>query len=639
MNANGWVTIGFKGDTTDLEKDIKKTEQELLKYEKEAEKLAKVKLKAETDLQAYEEEKQAIEEFTNKSLEYAQTRQQVNSELAFEKQLIDELNEKYSKQLSALNDVNKKIEENAQKQGLLKTKVEETTKEYQKQQKASDLKGVLTGVNSEMNRVVKNVGKWALAIFGIRTAYNLVRQVINTIASEDGQIATDLEYMKWVLAQTLKPVVEWLVQALYYVLALIDNIASRIFNINILTGKSADDFKKMKKSTGGISKDLKEANKQLAGFDEMNVIADNTKTGSAGGGFSIDDWIPPDIGKKKKQIEEVGNEFVKRYKQAQDALKNMSLQDWFKAFGEWGLLVRGIVEYFYGLTQVILGLGTIAKGVIDTIVGIFTGDSKKIEEGIKEIWEGIKLYFEGVLHFFVGQLEAFVGGVLGIVLWLWNKITGNSKTNVKDIGNNLSGIPKWIDKNLIKPIAKFFEGLWNGLKEGFNTAVNWIKNLFNGLVTFFNGIVSKILSFFKSIGTNVGNAIGGAFKGAINGVLGAIESILNSPIRAINKLISTVNNIPGVNLGKLSTFSFPRLAKGGIVNMPGRGVPVGSAIAGERGQEAVLPLTDSQQMDLLGEAIGKHITINATIPVYAYNRKVDQQIKRIKAEDDFAFNR
>lgn len=82
------------------------------------------------------------------------------------------------------------------------------------------------------------------------------------------------------------------------------------------------------------------------------------------------------------------------------------------------------------------------------------------------------------------------------------------------------------------------------------------------------------------------------------------------------------------------------LAKGGIINMPGRGVPITSGvIGGERGAEGVIPLTDSQQMALLGEAIGKYISINATVPVYVGNRQIARELKKIEAEDAFAYNR
>ena len=91
--------------------------------------------------------------------------------------------------------------------------------------------------------------------------------------------------------------------------------------------------------------------------------------------------------------------------------------------------------------------------------------------------------------------------------------------------------------------------------------------------------------------------------------------------------------------GGIIHHKLPKLAPGGIINMPGRGVPLGSAIGGERGAEGVIPLTDSQQMTLLGEAIGKYININATVPVYVGNRQIAKEIRKINAEDDFAYNR
>ena len=61
--------------------------------------------------------------------------------------------------------------------------------------------------------------------------------------------------------------------------------------------------------------------------------------------------------------------------------------------------------------------------------------------------------------------------------------------------------------------------------------------------------------------------------------------------------------MPGVKIDKLSPLTFPRIGKGGIINLPNRGVNIGGTICGELGAEGVIPLTDSQQMALLGEAI------------------------------------
>ena len=39
------------------------------------------------------------------------------------------------------------------------------------------------------------------------------------------------------------------------------------------------------------------------------------------------------------------------------------------------------------------------------------------------------------------------------------------------------------------------------------------------------------------------------------------------------------------------------------------------------------------------KTIGKYINISATVPVYVGNRQIAREIKKINAENDFAFNR
>lgn len=94
----------------------------------------------------------------------------------------------------------------------------------------------------------------------------------------------------------------------------------------------------------------------------------------------------------------------------------------------------------------------------------------------------------------------------------------------------------------------------------------------------------------------------------------------------------------GINLGYLRTFKLPRLAVGGIVNMPNRGTLVSGAIAGESGEEGVLPLTDQQAMAKLGAEIGKNVIVNLTNITKVGNRQIAREIKRINAEQEFAYN-
>ena len=177
------------------------------------------------------------------------------------------------------------------------------------------------------------------------------------------------------------------------------------------------------------------------------------------------------------------------------------------------------------------------------------------------------------------------------------------------------------------------------LKTDVANSIETVKTKFNSLISFFTGLISKITGLFKTIGTAVGNVIGGAFKGVINGALSAIENILNFPIRSINNLIGVINKVPGINLGYLSTFSLPRLAKGGIINQPGRGVMLGSAIGGEKGREAVVPLQDEQVLNEIADAIGSRIVINAEIINNMNGRIISRELKKIDNRDNFLYNR
>ena len=200
----------------------------------------------------------------------------------------------------------------------------------------------------------------------------------------------------------------------------------------------------------------------------------------------------------------------------------------------------------------------------------------------------------------------------------------------------------WFETDFIGALRYLFGPIGDIIAAPFIFAVNVMKSAFEGLFGRIKKIVTGIIQIFK-----------GDFKNGIMNVFGGLKDILLAPFNAlvsgINSLIRGVNRIrfdvpdwvPGFG-GKKFGFNIPqipRLAVGGIVNMPGRGVPIGGAIAGESGREGVIPLTDSQAMETLGATIGKYININATVPVYVGNRQIAREIKKINADSDFAFNR
>ena len=491
-----------------------------------------------------------------------------------------------------------------------------------------DLSGVQEGLNNVNNGIqgaVKKVARWGLALFGIRTAYNEIRGAMSTLSQYDTQMADNIEYIRYALASSLQPVIQTILNLVIKLLQYINYIAKAWTGKNLF--KTADAFKSAQKSASSTAKSAKEINKQLAGFDEMNVLSDTSSSGAGGTGGA--DITAPNIDLTGMKGE------VPSWVQWIADNKDLIIAALFGIAG-------GIIAIKLGADLLMgLGIGLIIAGIVKTVKAIidFIKDPSwdnfaKILEGLAVILTGVAIAMLAVnasnpVAWIVLAIEAVVA-LAAVVIKNWDKI--------KSV---LGVVGSWINDHIIKPIADFFTGLWNGIVSGVTWAVNGIKSIFNTVVSFFSGIINSILGFFKKLGTTVGNVISSAFKGVVNGVLRAIENILNSPIRAVNRLIGVINKVPGINLGTLSTFKLPRLAKGGIINQPGRGIPVGygQAVGGERGQEGVLPLTDSQQMELLGQSIGKYVNINLTNITKLDNRQIAKEQRRINAQNDFAFNR
>lgn len=313
---------------------------------------------------------------------------------------------------------------------------------------------------------------------------------------------------------------------------------------------------------------------------------------------------------------------------------------------DWVQLVMDIVNFiangFHASAGLVMGL---LSELVSRIWTYFTEEIDWEELGnniIEGLGKGIQWFIDN--SFIVKLFEE-----------IWNSIKDffgvhSPSTLFEGLGKNLiEGLVNGI-KSLINTVVNVFSTIWTKIKNVFSGVATWfkdrfkeawnkVKDVFSGVGEFFGGIWKTIKSKFTDIGGKIGDAVGTAFKRAINVVLDMMEGIVNKAVSGINILIKGLNVAGSIlHLGKideLKKIQLPRLAKGGIINMPGKGV----AIGGESGKEGVIPLTDTQQMAILGEAIGKYITINANITNTMNGRVISRELQKINNENDFAFNR
>lgn len=228
---------------------------------------------------------------------------------------------------------------------------------------------------------------------------------------------------------------------------------------------------------------------------------------------------------------------------------------------------------------------------------------------------------------------------------------------IKTVGNVFNTIFNGI-RTIVETVGKVVQGIINSIGEAITKVIvangnaaalvlRGIKDVIQQIGDTITQVAQTIIWFVNSLGPATDNLVSHIINSVtkvVNFIVSAIEYLVNTALRGLNNVIGVINNIPGINIPKIGTLNIPRfrpkLAVGAIINNPGRGVPVGggSAIAGEAGREGILPLTDSQAMETLGEAIGKYVTINANIVNSMNGRVISRQIQQIQNERSFAYN-
>lgn len=575
------------------------------------------------------------------------------TQIAETEKYLQKLEQTYSKAMQGKSG----LKQNEQAMANLKLEIEKTTNKLvglrQQQEKLnsqgmSNVQASLAGIGNSMENIIGKVVRWGLAIFGIRTAYMLVRNAMATITSEDEQLKADIDYMKNVLAYALEPVVRAIVNLMKQLMFYVGYIAKAWFGVDIYAKASAKSMASGVKSAKATTKEL---NKQLAKFDEMNVLQKQSSGGgddSGGGGatpsFDLSKMDMP-VPKWLQWIADHKDEILAFLAGVGTALLLIKLGiDAIKATGI-GLFVAGIVYAIENILKylddpkwetfgkIILGIGVAITGLAIAISSLplaIAGVAIAILGIVITYWDKIKDFLVDKINWLTEKsdwIKEHLGETAGKI---YDNIIMVLKKIVEDLDVKFKSIKGMFD-GLIEFITGVFSGnwkkAWDGIKKIFE---NW----WTGFKSFMSTMFAIISAMVVNMALNIGASIGDAIKGVVNYVLSSIENRVNEAISMINGAIKIINKIPGVDIGRVGKLSLPRLAQGGIVNNPGPGVMMGNYIAGERGAEAVLPLTDDT-LQRLANMIP--ITVNLTNTMNG--RVISRELQKVQNENNFAFNR
>ena len=671
--ADGSIMIETKLSTDKFDKQIVNLEKRIKEEENKSELKLKAKLQAEDELKRH---KQAIFEIEK---EYEKTSQQVEhlqsimskqakgvsltpqefTDLQGSEKIIsnnekigETLDKMYAKEVKLNNAVDrttlayKQTKDNV---SAYKAKIESVN--IQKQQAQVDqLKNGFNKMNTSVSSSIKHIGRLALGIFSVASAYRLMSSASSTLGQYDEQYATNLEYIRYLIAQAIAPALKYVVNLASTLLSYLNYILNAWFGITLFSKNSSKNFMKARESTSKIKKDL-----QTTPFDEMNVLSDTSSSGTSG---AVAPSIDPSLfkGKVPDWLKWIANN--KNLILSVMAGVGAGLLAWklglegIKALGI-GLMISGIVYAISSLLQylkdrtwknfgkIIQGIGVALLGlaiIIGSVPVAVAGAITLIVGTIVKYWEQIKAFLQKGIDWLVSKTD-WVKDNFGIVGETIYTIFTSLLQGLLNIFDSLFTAIKGMFDGIIKFIKGVFSGDWKQAWEG-------IKDIFSSVWNGIKGIVSSVWQYIKSIFNSLVNLVKGIANtiwGVIKGLINLITSGINVLIRGINKLsFDAPDWVPEIG-GKKFGFNIPqipRLAKGTILNAPGRGVPVagGRALAGEAGREAYLPLSDTQLLEELGSTIGKYITINANITNSMNGRVISRQLQQIRNDREFAYN-
>ena len=616
-------------------------------------------------------------------------------------------------------------------------------------------------LGSSMKGIIKTMSKYTLAIFGARSAFFAVKNAIRQVLADNEQLNNTVTAMKGAFANALAPVIERVVYWLKYAFAYLNLFIKVLTGVDMVADYNAKALNKQAEATAKTAKATKEANNQLAAFDEKNMLNDNTSntaddTSDSSSAALLE--LPDVSGGKFEEICEIIKKnladieafaggvliavglvllacgqipmgiaaiiagialeaaAVSNSEQMENSTKTMINTIMLIAGG--ALLAIGIIlctagQVPLGITAIAIGVSLIVSAIamkvnempteaknmllkIMAIAGvallalgvILVLAAGQIPLGIALIAAGAALLVTSMalaadqlpqevrnvlqVIFLIASVAMLVLGIIllcsGVHLMLGVALlAAGAALLVTTIALNWSKLPEETQKTIsiiaaiasaamlvlgivlcatgvalplgIALIAAGAVGLVTVAVLNKDAVANWVSDAWAKVKSFWNNSIKPI--FTKEWWKKKFDTIKQGMKDALNGVIDIIERTINSVVSKLNSFrISIPDWVPkygGASLGfNIPYAHIPRLAKGAIVNNPGKGRVV---TVGEAGAEAILPLQNNTEwMDVLVDKVAEAVSMNVMNKIYLDGKEIHSSNRKYSSRFEFATN-
>lgn len=542
---DGEITIGTKLDTDKFDRQISQLEKKMKKEEdkkiiidaklgSQQQELDEARQKADALADAYQRLKEAQNKVstgqaTPKEFATFQDLQSTYGSLeqlgaSFDKALTkqDAIEQKVAQTKFRYDEINAKV--NEYKQKVENVKIEKQVADVEK------LKSGFNSVGSSIQGAVKHVARLALGIFGIRSAFMFLRRASSDLASYDQQYATNLEYIRYALTQMIAPVLQWIVNLAAKLLGYINAIMQGWFGINLFSRGSAENFNKMKAGASGVSKAVKEIKKQLAGFDEINMLTDQSDTGTSAGAGGV--GMPSfDLSAMQGDVPPWLQWIIDHKDEILSTL---------------GGIAAGLLALKFGLGGIkALGIGILVKGIIDLISSLRDYLKDPSWENFGKVIKAIGEIILG-LGIIIGNVPLIVAGAIAIILGLiiknWDKIKAFLQKGI----DWLTGKSDWVHQMFGDTIGSIYDLFVDNLQQilnFFDSFFKMIKGIFDGIIKFIKGVFTGNWQMAWEGIKQIFSSLWEGIKGIAISIINIIKNNISAGAEVIKAILQTLWNI------------------------------------------------------------------------------------------------
>lgn len=425
MAADGSIRIVTKIDITDAKLKLKQLQAELKRADKAVETAQKNLAKNMEKTSQYSAERAAVQQARSEELAKAGDdvqRQAIYEMFANQMKDIDAKYEpyheavgKYSVELEEAKRIQAQLNEEVREQvgvvqNLTATQERQTQEakeaaqsEREKARAIKETERASKQFETSAHRVGRKILSWGTAMLAVRGVMGILRKSVNAFLSDNESVANQLTAIWSAIGNALGPIIMRIIGLIQTLFSAISAFVKALTGIDLVANYNAKALENQANATAGAGASAEKAEKQLAGFDEMNKLTDTSAAGGGGGGGGVE---MPSL------LDDIDNwltDFATRL--------GMTVKD---VFFDWGtnMTAEDIAQKIVTLLGAIGGglLGFALGGVPGALIGIAVGT------GISLIINALLFDHDGTLsqneigNMIAGALGGLVGGLIGFVV-------------------------------------------------------------------------------------------------------------------------------------------------------------------------------------------------------------------------------